>query len=76
MHSCVKKKAVLYIYNFYMVSCLVLNISVLLTASMGVGASGYDSQELICYFLNGLPNGQSPNPQTPDITKMYSRSIF
>lgn len=44
MHSCVKKKTVLYIFNFFMVICVLLNIMLLFTAAMGVGASGYDGQ--------------------------------
>jgi hypothetical protein len=43
LNSCEKKGVVKYIFNFLLVICILLDIILLFTASMGVGASGYDN---------------------------------
>ena len=42
LNACEKKKVVKYIYSIVMVVVICLNIVLLFSAAMGVGASGYD----------------------------------
>lgn len=50
MNNWEKKGFVKVIYNSLMVVCIILDIVLLFTAAMGVGASGYDNTEKICYW--------------------------
>jgi hypothetical protein len=50
LQSFTKKGAVKIIFNVLMIICVLLDIILLFTASMGVGASGYDDKDKICYF--------------------------
>ena len=38
------------VYNVTLIVCVLLDIILLFTAAMGVGASGYDDKDKICYF--------------------------
>lgn len=51
MHSCVIAKTTKIIYYVIMVSVVLLDILLLFSISMGVGASGYDSSTKNCYLL-------------------------
>jgi hypothetical protein len=39
-----------WVYNVTLIICVLLDIILLFTAAMGVGASGYDDKEKVCYF--------------------------
>jgi hypothetical protein len=51
MHSCPLFGNVKNVYNFFMVFMVILDILLLFSISMGVGASGYDSGSKTCYLL-------------------------
>lgn len=42
MNGCEKKGVVKIVFNLMLVICILLDIILLFTAAMGVGASGYD----------------------------------
>jgi len=50
MHSCPLTGTAKNIYNFFMVFMVLLDILLLFSISMGVGASGYDSGSKTCYL--------------------------
>jgi hypothetical protein len=51
MHSCVLEKVSRIIFNILMTTIVILDICLLFSISMGVGASGYDSNAKNCYLL-------------------------
>ena len=51
MHSCLLSGSVKYVYNGFVIAMVVLDIFMLFSISMGVGASGYDSGSKTCYLL-------------------------
>ena len=50
LNSCTKKGAIKIIFNVCLVICVLLDVILLFTATVGVGASGYDNAEKICYL--------------------------
>lgn len=50
LNTCQKKNGVKIVFNFLLVVCVILDIILLFCAAMGVGASGYDNIEKICYW--------------------------
>ena len=51
MHSCLQEGTVKVIYNVMMVLMVVMDVLLLFSITMGVGASGYDSSAKNCYLL-------------------------
>ena len=51
MQSCLIEKTVKYIYYILMSLLVLMDILLLFSISMGVGASGYDSSTKNCYLL-------------------------
>lgn len=51
MHSCALINTTRIIFNVLLSICVILNILLLFSLSMGVGASGYDSNSKNCYLL-------------------------
>lgn len=51
MHSCLIEKTTKIIYYVITICMVVLDILLLFSLSMGVGASGYDSGTKNCYLL-------------------------
>ena len=50
LNGCEKKGAIKIVFNLLLVICIILDIILLFLAAMGVGASGYDDVEKICYW--------------------------
>lgn len=50
MNGCEKKGAIKIVFNLLLIICILLDIILLFLATMGVGASGYDDVEKICYW--------------------------
>lgn len=51
MHSCARGKASSVVYNIMVVVMVLLDICLLFSLTMGVGASGYDYNAKNCYLL-------------------------
>lgn len=53
LHLCprVEKSATYYLYNAMVTICVLLDICLLFSITMGVGASGYDYNAKNCYLL-------------------------
>jgi hypothetical protein len=51
LHSCILVKAIRIVLNILMTLVVILDICLLFSISMGVGASGYDSNAKNCYLL-------------------------
>ena len=50
LQSFQKKGAIRILFNILLVVAVLFDVILLFTAAMGVGASGYDDKEKICYF--------------------------
>ncbi len=50
LQSFQKKGAVKIVFNVLLIVAVLLDVILLFTAAMGVGASGYDDKQKICYF--------------------------
>jgi len=51
MHSCILVKTTRVIFNIVLSVAVLLDIMLLFSLSMGVGASGYDTNAKNCYLL-------------------------
>jgi hypothetical protein len=50
LNACRKEGAIKIVFNVALVLCVLLDIALLFSATMGVGASGYDNSDKICYL--------------------------